>query len=312
MSAVGSFFQGFGRVLSSPGLVLVLFAVNLAVAFPAALVMSHSIEESIGASLVHQKLRDGFDSGWYGEFDARTNGLEDTFGPTLVGAGAFFDNIESWLNGNLFESYPGILGLGILYAVLWTFFLGGILQRYSERAGIFRLSEFLSHGATFFFRFMRLALLSAAPYYGIYRLAGWLFSQVESATRDVTAEEIVLGYVVAGTLVVVVLLTFVNMAFDYAKIATLKENRNSMLLATVRGFGFVLGHFGKTVSLYYGIGLVGLALLGAYQVMAPGAGQSTLAPVVVAFLVGQAYLLIKLVLRLTFYASELALFESET
>ncbi|HXV64321.1 MAG TPA: hypothetical protein VEK15_26720 [Vicinamibacteria bacterium] len=312
MSAVGSFFEGFGRVLSSPALVLVLFAVNLAAAIPAALVMSHSIEESIGASLVYQKLRDGFDSGWYGEFDASTNGLEDTFGPTLVGAGAFFDNIESWLNGSLFESYPAILGLGILYAVLWTFFLGGILQRYADRASIFRLSEFLSHGATFFFRFLRLALISAALYYGIYRLAGWLFSRIETATRDVTREEIVLGYVVAATVVVLVLLTLVNMAFDYAKIATLKENRNSMLLAALRGFGFVLGHFAKTVPLYYGLGLVGLALLGAYHLTAPGAGQATPASVVMAFLVGQAYLVIKLVLRLTFYASQLALFESES
>jgi len=102
----------------------------------------------------------------------------------------------------------------------------------------------------------------------------------------------------------------VNLSFDYAKIATYKENRRSMILAALKGFRLVLGNFGRTTGLYYGLGFFGLVLLGAYHAVAPGTGQASASSVVLAFLIGQGYLVVKLVLRLTFYAGELLLYES--
>jgi hypothetical protein len=310
MSSLTAAFSGFGRVLGSPALVLFLWLANAVVAVPLAVSIADSLQGSIGGSLVHQNLRDGFDMGWYGEFDARAKGIETTFSPSIVGEGAFFDNIEAWLNGRLFERLPALVALGSLYGLLWALFLGGILHRYADRRGLFRLSDFFSHGAEFFFRFVRLAVLSAFLYYLVYRFAGWLFRRVEDATRDVTVERTVLAYVIAASVLVAVLLTFVNMAFDYAKIATYKENRRSTILAAIKGFRLVLGNLGRASVLYYGLGLFGLVLLGAYWAVAPGVGQASVPSVVFAFLVGQAYLLAKLVLRLTFYAGQLALYES--
>jgi len=310
MSSVKAALSGFGRVLASPALVLFLWFANALVAIPLAVSMAGSIEESIGGSLVQQNLRDGFDMGWYGEFDARAKGIEKTLSPSLVGAGAFFDNIEAWLNGRLFEMLPALVALGVVYALLWALFLGGILHRYGDRSGLFRLSEFFAHGGEFFFRFVRLAVLSGFLYYLVYRFAGWLFGRVEDAMRDVTVEKMVLGYVVAAALLVALLLTLIHMAFDYAKIATYKENRRSMILAAIKGFRLVLGNLGRTTLLYYGLGFFGLVLLGAYYVVAPGPGQASVPSVVFAFLVGQAYLVAKLMLRLTFYAGQMALYES--
>ncbi len=310
MSSLRAALQGFGRVLGSPGLVLWLWLVSVVVATPLAVAMASSIEESIGGSLVYQNLRDGFDMGWYGEFDAQAKGLAKTLSPSVVGAGAFFDNIEAWLNGRLFEMLPALVAAGCVYAFLWAFLLGGILHRYADGRGLFRLPEFFSRGAEFFFRFVRLAVLSGFLYYLVYRFASWLFGRVEDAMRDVTVEKEVLGYVVAATLLVGFLLTFVNMAFDYAKIATYKENRRSMILAAVKGFRLVGGNLGRAAFLYYGLGFAGLLLLGAYWVVAPGSGQASTPSVIFAFLVGQAYLIAKLVLRLTFYAGQIALHES--
>ena len=309
MTAIGTALRGFGKVAGSPGLVLWLWIVNVAMALPAAAVLTESIRDSVGTSLVHQNLRDGFDMGWYGEYSAEARGIESTFTPTVTGAGAFFNNIEAWFNGDIFETYRGLLGLGILYAIMWTFFLGGILQRYGEGAGLFRLNEFFAESASYFFRFLRLAIISGFFYYLVYRFAAWLFVRMETSTQDVTSEEFVFAYVLAGSLLVVFLLTFVNMAFDFAKIATYRENRRSMVLATLKGFGFVLSNLGKTTTLYYGLGLAGVLMLLIYNFIAPGVGQSSASGVAMAFLIGQAYLVAKLVLRLTFYTSEIALFD---
>ncbi len=310
MSSLSAAFSGLGRVLSSPSLVFWLWLVNVMVAIPLAVAMAGSIQDSIGASLVQQNLRDGFDMGWYGEFDARAKGIEKTLSPSLVGAGAFLDNIEAWLNGGLFEMLPALVALGVIYALLWALLLGGILHRYADGRGLFRLSELFSHGGEFFFRFVRLAVISGFLYYLAYRFAGFLFGRIEDAMRDVTVEKTVLGYLAAAFLLVAVLLTFINMAFDYAKIGTYKENRRSMILAAVNGFRLVLRNLGRTTVLYYGLGLFGLLLLGAYHAVSPGPGQASAPSVAFAFLVGQAYLVAKLVLRLTFYAGQMALYES--
>lgn len=309
MSAIGAAFQGLAKVLASPSVVLWMWLGGFVIALPAAAVLSVSIEDSVGGSLVAQNLRDGFDMGWYGEYLAGAKGIERSFTPTVVGAGAFFNNIEAWFNGSLFEVHPGLFGLGALYALLWSLCLGGVLHRYGESGGLFRLGEFLSYGAEYFFRFVRLAVLAGFFYYGIYRFSGWLFKKMELATQDVTAEESVLAYVVVASLLVVFLLTFVNMAFDYAKIATFRENRRSMVLASLKGFGFVLSHLGRTMGLYYGLGVVGLGMLFAYDLIAPGPGQSTMLGVAAAFVIGQIYLMAKLVLRLTFYSGQMAVFD---
>ena len=133
-----------------------------------------------------------------------------------------------------------------------------------------RLGEFLAHGGEYLFRFVRLGVIAGFFYYAIYRFSGWLFRRIERATQDITSEEAVLAYVVVASLFVVFLLTFTNMSMDYAKIATFRENRRSMILAALKGFGFALSNLGRTMSLYYGLGVVGLVMLFAYHWIAPG------------------------------------------
>ncbi len=301
-------FVGLWRAVASPGMVLWLWMANVAVTLPAAVIMSESLESSIGSSLVHEELAAGFDMDWYGEFRHGADGLEATFTPTVVDAGAFYNNIEDWLFGGLFGLFPGVVALGALYALLWALFVGGILDRFSN-PGLFRLSSFFSAGGRFFFRFLRLAVIAGVFYYLVYQLAGWLFERIWFWTRDVTVERTILIYVLLGTAVVVFLLTLINAAFDYAKIATFVEDRRSMLLSALRGIRFVLSNPAKTLGFYYALGLVGVLLLGLYGFVAPGAAQSTVTGVVLAFLIGQAYLVAKLMLRLAFYGGELAIYE---
>jgi len=309
MSIAKAISTGISRAVGSSKLLLWLWLVNFAVALPVAWVMSESLRNSIGASLVQEKLRSGFDMGWFGEFQASAKGVETTFTPTVLGAGAFYNNLEGWFGGELFKGFPGLVGLGILYALLWAFMLGGILDRFWKPEGRFVLSHFLGNGGKYFFRFVRLAVLSGALYYVVYLFAGWLLRGIETWTRDVTVEQTVFLYVLAAAALVVFLLCFVNVVFDYAKIATVVESRRSMLLAAIRGLGFVLSNPGKTFGLYFGLGLLGVLLLALYAWVAPGAAESTSVGVLVAFAVGQAYLMAKLVLRLSFFGGEMAIYD---
>ena len=61
MTAIGAAFTGLGKVLGTPSVVLWLWLANVVVALPAAMMLSDSIHDSLGASLVDEKLREGFD-----------------------------------------------------------------------------------------------------------------------------------------------------------------------------------------------------------------------------------------------------------
>ena len=67
---------------------------------------------------------------------------------------------------------------------------------------------------------------------------------------------------------------------------------------------------GMCAGLYLANGLVLLAVMASYALLAPGAG-STGPSLWLAFLTGQAYVMARLASKLLFYAAEIAYFQSQ-
>lgn len=308
MKAPRALFTGLRGALAAPGLLLWLWLVNLAVAAPLAVALSEAIRDSVGASLVADELRRDFDLGWYGEFAHRARGVERSFRPTQVGAGAVFDNLELWFGGGMFELEPAVVATGAVWALVWMLMLGGVLAHFAEPGRGFLLRRFLENGGLFFFRFLRLTVLAAVPYTLVYLFARRLFPWIERITRDVTTETTVLAYNLLGAALIVLLLATVKMVFDFAKVAVVADERRSAFLAALRGLRFVLRHPLRAYGLYAGFGLALGLLITAYALVAPGAGQATWPQVVGAFFVGQAFLIARLVLRLAVLGGALSLY----
>ncbi len=305
MSFIGAIQTGLRRTLRAPGLAVALWLVNLLVALPAAWAMGTFLEESIGASLVHEKMRASIDMEWYWGFSEKAGGIVETFTPGIVGAGAFYDNLEAWITGDLFGLFPGLVALGILYALLWAFLLGGVLERLAGHGETVALSGFALAGGRYFPRFVRLAMMTAVSYVLIYLASRRFYAHLAHLTRDVTEERTIFAVSLLTLAVTSILLVIVHMASDYAKIATVLDDRRRMIRALAGGFRFVLSHPGVVFGIYYGVGLISLLLLGIYGLIAPGAGPSTIVGVVLAFFVGQAFLLARVAVRLTLLGSQI-------
>jgi hypothetical protein len=303
--------EGLRRVRASARLIVLLWLVNLVMALPLSLVMADRIQSSVGASLVHENLRRGFDVDWYEEFNYGASGLAKTFSPNVIGAAPFLANLEAWLDGSLFGGFIGVVSFGILFAMVWMFLLGGILDHFARRESGFSAARFFSAASRYFPRFLLLALLAGSLYALIYGvISSRLFSFLSDATRDVAAERPIFFLTAAAYLIVVFLLVLVNMAFDYAKIITVVTDQRNMVRAALAGFRFIRSHPGKTFGLYGMLGVIALFFLGVYSLIAPGVGQANGFTVLFSFLIGQAYLIIKLILRLTFFSGQMALYES--
>jgi hypothetical protein len=106
-----------------------------------------------------------------------------------------------------------------------------------------------------------------------------------------------------------VALAAINLLFDYAKVRAVVEDRRSMFGAIAAAIRFLRMHGGSAIGLYLANVLLFAAALAVYALIAPGAG-STGPSMWIGFAVAQAYVLARLWVKLVFWASEVALFQS--
>ena len=101
-----------------------------------------------------------------------------------------------------------------------------------------------------------------------------------------------------------VLVMSANLVFDYAKVRAVVEDRRSMIGALSAGLRFVRRNAAAVIGLYALNSLAFLAVLLLYYLAAPGAAADAL-----AFAIGQLFIVLKVIIRLQFAASQTALFQ---
>lgn len=305
------FSAGLRRVLMAPSLVAWVYLISLVVAFPLTLAMKDLLQASFEGSLVEDRLRQGFDPAWHEEFAAGSTGLGKTFGPSLVGILPMLGNLERLLDGTLHQVDTTVLGAGMVMLLVWSLLLGGILSRFAHDGEQNSGSIFLTRGRLFFGRFLRLSLISVLLYWAIFRgIGNPLHRWIETMTRDTTVERTALIYTILAYALVGSLFLLTQLLLDYARICLVVEERRSVLLALFRALGFVKDHRRAVLGLYLLLSAAALLWLLAYAWLAPGPNQSTWITILLAFLLGQVYLVGRWILKLWFLASQTHLFLS--
>ncbi len=305
-----SIVQGFRQAIAVPKLLLLLWLSNLLFAVPASLILGQILAESFADSRVATNMLEGFDLGWHAEFESTASSFGETFQPTISGPGPVLEHLEAWWSGELFAGHLGLVALGLSYAVLWAFLLGGVLDRLTVPSDAYSLEQFSRAGGRLLPRFIGLAVISGIAYWGIYELARRAYGWLQSANRDLTEERTLLMWVLPIAIATVGLLIIVRTFFDYAKIALAVDNNTSLLgslvaaLRCVRRFPFAV------LAVAFVMAGFSAALLGLYAWLAPGVGQSTGVMIVLAFLGSQLYFVGRIWLRVALIGSEMRLFQA--
>ncbi len=298
---------GLGRLLSHPRFLIWLYAANLLLALIPAFVVSSQIERSLEQSQMAERLHEGFDDEWYREFRVDARGFSATFTPAVTGIGAVLEALDAFASGKLWTGYAPIVGLGILLLLVWTFASGGILSTYHQEGG--GPGEFWAACGRHFGPLLRLLLLAGLFYLAAYKLLlPWVDHAVQTVNRQTIDERVAFAWVVGKYLLVLAYVFAVNLVFDYAKIVCVAENRRSALAAATGALKLVWRRPLATVGLYLALGLVGVVLLLAYALVAPGALQSGYLGLAVVFVLGQAYVLSRVALRLYSLAAQTDLY----
>lgn len=308
MKPIGAYLRGLSRIWQVKRYIGVIYLINLLLALGLGSVVGQAIYRSLGKSLAAERLVQGFDPHWYGSFSATAQGLAKTFHPAVVGIGAVFENLNRFLTGRLFSDLGIFVWLGLFYLLIWSFFSAGFVSRFVRPDNSM---GFWQSAARFMPRFVVLAIMAAIGYYillgGVLNgLSRW----VQSLTRETTDERVVFVLTLAKYLVVWILVWWLNMIFDYSRIATVYRDLRMVWLAPIEALVLTLRHPLKTGGLYYLLGITGLLALWGYWMVAPGAGQSTATAVWMAFLFGQLYVIFRIGLRVWFYSSQAVMYLS--
>lgn len=306
MSVVLSAFRdGLRRVWRAGWLVPGVWLSTIAVALPAAWLLRGLLADHLGASLMAEQAARGANMDWWHEFLAQSTGFGQTFTPAVIGFAAVLDSLSRLAdNTPLAPALVVMVGVQVLVSL---FLAGGLIDRLARDRAVGAGAFFAACG-TFFFRFLRLGLGAALAYWALFAVVHpWLFEVVYPAwTREFTEERMAFAARVALYLPFSIMVAGVNVLVDYAKIRAVVEDRRSMIGAALAGARFVARHPAKALGLYLINTLLFLTVIALYALVAPGATASAM----LAFSIGQLYIVLRVVVRLQFASSQTALFQS--
>jgi hypothetical protein len=221
----------------------------------------------------------------------------------------------TWLGDSIYkyqELLPALAGWVLVPALLFIlvsiFLNGGIIGRLAAGEKT-TLQGFFADCGKYFGRFFRVFLLSLPVYILVF---GGLLKLVSAPfklwAKNAGGEMPVIIASNLRFLVTILILSIVQMYFDYVKIHLAAREGRKVLAAAAAALSFVGRKFFKAWGLYLLVGLLFVAasvVFIAITNVLPGTGVVAL---VLGFILAQAYILARIFAKVLFFASELDLY----
>jgi hypothetical protein len=305
-SVVRALALGLGDVLRAPLVLVGVALIMLAIPLPFAAVLQNQLQTSLSAQ-PHVNLNETeIDPEWWIEFREQ-RGLQSVFTPAVLGFAATLDGISNVLDGT---PIPRVL-IMILAAslVAWAFIWGGVLHRFAAGRGT-GAGGFIRAGTVHFTSFVAIALVAAvvnlALYFSVHKiLFGPVYQWLTGLThteRDAFVVRVIL-YAIFFSLV-----SIVTLIADYARVAAVNATTRSPLALLRASSAFVRAHAGAVATMFVMTGAIFVVITAAYGALEVVGGSRVGGWRAIA--IGQAYVLVRLAIRLAFAASELRLFSA--
>ena len=196
-----------------------------------------------------------------------------------------------------------LISIGLFYMILNIFLSGGILSALIKGQKL-NITEFLSECVLYFNRFLKLFLISLVLLLMVFLLNMLLSRLFGYFTEEAATEHLSIILFMTRVIILVIVLAFINLLFDYAKIMTVVYDYHKMMETVKLALMFIMMSLIKTVGLYklYLFTAVGIFLL--YWVVESALQVSSGFMVLVFFIWTQIYMILKLWVRLGFFAGQ--------
>jgi hypothetical protein len=207
-----------------------VFAVNLVLGALGTLGAARTLNAALGYSLAGNQLVKGFDLGMFYE-------------------------LLRLPEANFLHSRSTAYGYAILFAVFMLFVSGGILEAYRQDRRL-NTGDFFAASGAFFWRFVRLALLSLVPFIFLWSLYPLVNSLAEYVGDRVVADQVGFSIQFAGAIILALLVLLLRLWFDLAKVQAVAQNGRSMWSNMWKCCGMTGRNLGTLFWMYFRISLV--------------------------------------------------------
>jgi hypothetical protein len=283
MTITSCYKKGVTEATARPNLMAVLWLFNVSFASILYVIFSRAFNASVGPSLVLKDL-------------LKTGDMNIIFETLTQTAGPF---------ASAFRAAPIVI---LLYFLANVFLQGGILNVLIAPRGRGKFAEsFFGGGGRFYGRFLRLLVYSAV----VWVPAIILFFAVNAALGvlgDPSREKQMVLFAILRIALGLFLLHLVKMVLDYARIMIAVPDSRTVFRALMDAVRFVVRRLGRTLGLYYLLGLTGLAISLAYLGVKSLIGTTTAAGILAVFLITQVYIAGRGWLRSAYQAGQLEMF----
>ena len=286
MKTLHALMTGIRTTNRSFRLIALLYSVNLLIAAILAWGFHSVLTRTIGDSMSLENLVKGFDYTVYSDYLFK-------YGGRIT---ALLSQI-SWLI--------------FFYLLLNTLLGGGTIASLKDSNNRFSMSSFFENCGAYFFRFLRLLLIFGVILLLIGFVSSMAFGILYSVLASNAVSEVwpIVCAVILFLLFLFVVMLIVMMA-DYAKVATVVDDAQSMLKTSWQGIKFVFQHFPSTVGLQSSMIILLLIAVVAYLILENQIGMSTPLAILTMFIIQQASVGFKVWSRVATVAGEINLFDT--
>lgn len=300
--------NGFTLVITNFKMTLIVYTINICLAVLIAIPVYTSLKADISDRAVREALEQNFDYEWWSSFNYQAEGLEKTVRPALSsGFAPLFDNLELLVTGKFSEFGLVIFIWGLAMVFISAFFNGGVIGLYADEKRTFSVSRFFSLSGFYFHHFFALALTMLLVMLIFYKTLHPLILHAADQLAGGSSANVWMVNSFAFLLLLIIIF-FIKIVFDYAKIILVVENKQSSWLCIWLAVKFVGRHLHKTFGLYLLLSAIGLCLALFFGFLLDILNASSLFVLLTVILIQQVFIFIKIGLRFAFYASQLELY----
>ena len=299
--------RGVVDVIKAPLMLIAIAILLLIITVPFAAMLHSRLQESLSVQPPVSLNETEIDPEWWMEFREHARGLEATFTPAVLGFAATLDGISGVLDG---RALPSALLLPLVLSIAaWAFIWGGALHRFQRGRGL-GAGGFIRAALPHLLTFMLLAALAAAINILLYlTLHKLLFGPINSTLAGATSTERDAFFVrVVLYVIFFAPVALVAVVADYARVAVVSAGSRSPIDAIRIAIAFIRLRLAAVVTLYLLTGLIFVVITVAYGTLEVYGGSQVGGWR--AVVIGQAYVFVRLAIRLTFASSELRLFST--
>ncbi len=273
---------GIVRAVKGWRLLLIFYVFNFVFAAVLTLPIATIFAEDVSRSLLGDELMKGFSYRWYVEF--------------IHANGGFFNSL-----------FPQVVAVFILYLLVEVFFAGGFYFSFSNSKRK-TPGEFFAKGASSFFPLLGITIAEVGVLVLLYEGNSIWASINSQASKTVLSDYLILRADLWRYAAVAAAFIVISAVSDFVRVAVATDD--DYYWGKVRsGFEFAVSHPFSSLGVYLGCMFMSGAVIAAYFFFNFNTHADTEGAVLLEIVVGQIFVLLRIVSKLIFYAGEGVLYK---